>query len=297
MLHTTSAGYMLLSMMVPIVLSASAKQEPVLVMGLVNHSVELSTRLHFPLPVQETIWKFTSVSKTVKVAEIGNGSLLTYSEQFKSRIGAFSNGTTIVIQHLSLRDAGEYCAEIILTSKEMYSSYFILAVYEPVPLPAIWIEWEKNTTDQCNITLHCSVPSITPYLSYIWKRRHKDPAFYLYSTGSSIQISLPPDQQDTEFLCIVKNPADQKNFSVHIGHICVGTNMMQNRGCNMYLRSCLTAAYVFLSLFSICLSHCYNTQKPFTYNQTTLMGNTEDSQREYVDNENLPWAIDLFLPY
>ncbi|XP_056408671.1 SLAM family member 9-like isoform X2 [Hyla sarda] len=227
MLHATSE---LLSMMVPILLLAAAKQEPELVIGLVNSSIQLSTRLNLLLPVQETVWKFTSDSRTVKVAEVGSVSLLTYSEQFKNRIEAFRSGTSIVIQHLSLRDAGEYCAEIILASKEMRRSSFILTVYEPVSSPAIWTEQKENTTDQCNVTLHCSVPSITPDFSYTWKRRHRNSELYLYSTGSSIRISLPPDQLDMEFLCIVKNPADLKNVSVHIGQFCVGTNIIQNRG-------------------------------------------------------------------
>lgn len=246
-------------MMVPVLLLASANEEPVLVFGLVNHSVELSAHLHLPFPVQETVWKFTSGSKTVKVAEASNNSLVAYSVQFKNRIRALRNGTTIIIQNLSLRDAGKYCAEIILTSKEVWRSSFILSVYEPVPPPVIRTEQKENTTDQCNVTLHCSVPSFTSGFSYTWKYRHRDSEYQQYNNNnrSTIQISLPPDHQDTEFLCIVQNPADQKNVSVHIEQFCAVTNATQKIGCYMHLRSGVTAAYLFMSLLFIYLSHCY----------------------------------------
>ncbi|XP_066428628.1 SLAM family member 5-like [Eleutherodactylus coqui] len=207
-----------------------ANQEPVPVIGLVNRSVEMSTRLHLPLPVEETVWKFTSDNTVFKVAEIGNTSLLTYGDKFKDRIRGFNNGTTIIIRNLSLRDAGKYCAEITLTSKEILRFSFNLIVYEPVPSPAIRSEWKGSTAKLCNVTLHCSVPSHTSDVSYTWKYRQQDSEYQLYNTGSIIQISLPPDHQDMEFLCIVQNPADQKNISVHIEQSCMETN---NAGASM----------------------------------------------------------------
>ncbi|XP_073423170.1 CD48 antigen-like [Dendrobates tinctorius] len=242
--------------MVPIFLLVHSS-EPVSVIGLVNHSVELSTYQHLPLPVKETIWKFASGGSTVKVAEAGNNSFLTYSDQFKNRVDASNNGTIITIRHLSLKDTGEYRAEIVLTSKVILKSTFNLTVYDPIPTPAIKTEWMEYSGDQCNVTLHCSAPSRTSVLFYTWKYRYQDIEYNLHSNGSTIQITLTPDHQPMEFLCIIQNPADQKNVSVHLGWLCGVANMMKNRGCYLYLRSGLIATFLLISLFSICLSRCY----------------------------------------
>ncbi|KAM4013528.1 CD48 antigen-like [Anomaloglossus baeobatrachus] len=230
--------------------------EPVI--GLVNSTVELSAYRHFPLPVKETIWKFTSGSSTVKVAEAGNNSFLTYSDQFKNRIEASNNGTIITIRHLSLKDTGEYCAEIVLISKVIRKLMFTLTVYEPIPTLAIKVEFTNHSGDQCNVTFHCLAPSYTSALSYNWKYRHQNLEYQQYNNRSTIQISVPRDHQDMEFLCIVQNPADQKNVSVHLGRFCGVANLTKNRGCHLYLRSGLIAAFLLISLFSICLFCCYH---------------------------------------
>ncbi|XP_073493784.1 CD48 antigen-like [Phyllobates terribilis] len=246
----------LLSVMVPVFLLVHSS-EPVSVIGLVNRSVELSAYRHFPLPVKETIWKFTSGGSTVKVTEAGNNSFLTYSDQFKNRIEASNNGTIITIRHLSLKDTGKYCAEIVLTSKVIHKSIFTLTVYDPIPTPAIKTEWMEYGGDRCNVTFHCSAPSHTSALFYTWKYTYQDKEYKLYSNGSTIQISLLPGHKSMEFLCIVQSPADQKNVSVHLEWLCGLANMMKNKGCYLYLRSGLIAAFLLISLFSIYLSRCY----------------------------------------
>ncbi|CAN2391091.1 SLAM family member, partial [Pristimantis euphronides] len=243
----------LLSAMVPVLLLVSANQDLMQVIGLVNRSVELSANLPLPLSVEETIWKFRSGSRTVKVAEVQNISLLTYSDQFTKRIRAFNNGTTIIIRNLSLKDSGKYYAEIILTNREISRSTFNLIVYEPVPSPAIQTEWEANTTERCNLTLHCSAPSHTSDLSYTWKYKHQDSEYQQYKTGSTIHISLPPRHHDMEYLCIVQNPADQKNVSLHTAQLCPETDnaeiaIRQKRGNSRHF-------YIHLSIYlSIYLS-------------------------------------------
>ncbi|XP_077137204.1 CD48 antigen-like [Ranitomeya variabilis] len=200
------------------------------VIGLVNRSVELSAYRHLPLAVKETIWKFTSGGSTVKVAEAGNNSFLTYSDQFKNRVEASHNGTIITIQNLSLKDTGEYCAEIVLTNKVILKSIFTLTVYNPIPTPTIKMEWMEYSGDRCNVTLHCLAPSHKSALFYTWRYRYQDIEYNLYSNGSTIQITLFPGHQDMEFLCIVQSPADQKNVSVHPAWFCGMANMMKNRG-------------------------------------------------------------------
>ncbi|CAJ0938890.1 unnamed protein product [Ranitomeya imitator] len=87
---------------------------------------------------------------------------------------------------------------------------------EPAPRPTIATHVKEGTREQCNITLHCSVPSHTSDLSYTWKYKPQNSTYQLYGDGSTIQISLSPDHQDMELVCIVQNPADQKNVSTRV---------------------------------------------------------------------------------
>ncbi|XP_075050039.1 SLAM family member 9-like [Mixophyes fleayi] len=242
-------------------LVSAREDSPRQVIGLLNQSVRLSNYLDLQLPIEDTMWQFTTEERTVKVAEFENENLKTYFPQFTNRLQIFNNGATLVITHLGMEDSGEYTAFITLINKQLYRPSFILKVYEPVPDPTIRIEEEKRTGDWCNMSLHCSVPTNTSVLSYTWKYRHRDTEYQPYNnTGSIIQMSLQPESWDMEFLCVVHNPADQKNVSLRV-RAAPGSSTSPGRsglpGCSIYLRSALTAIYLLLSILFIHLSHCY----------------------------------------
>ncbi|MEE6517040.1 hypothetical protein FKM82_026970 [Ascaphus truei] len=91
---------------------------------------------------------------------------------------------------------------------------------EPVPTPDIEMELEGKTTDWCNFTLNCSVSKTQSMLSFSWKHRDPDLGYQPYANGSTIQLSLQPNSWGTEFLCLVRNPADQNNASLQSQKIC-----------------------------------------------------------------------------
>ncbi|XP_069584575.1 SLAM family member 9-like isoform X2 [Ranitomeya imitator] len=206
----TAAVLLLLSLLIPGE-QANTRQ----VAGLLHHSVELYDP-DLSLPSHDVIWKFQTQNKTSTRAVMYQKSEITiYDSQFTDRLKLSNNGTKLHINDLRMEDSGVYTTEVTLTNNEIHHATYILTVYEPITQPNVITE-KANTKKQCNITLHCSVTSHTSDLSYTWKSRHQDSTYQLYGDGSTIQISVPPDHQDMELLCIVQNPADQKNISITV---------------------------------------------------------------------------------
>ncbi|XP_075139640.1 SLAM family member 8-like [Leptodactylus fuscus] len=189
------------------------------VVGLLNHSVEFY-HPDLSLPVVEVAWNFITQNKTTKMVMYHKDEVSIYNPQFTNRLEVSNDGTKLRIKHLKKADTGVYTASMTLTDGEVHEVKYSLTVYEPVPFPTIWATVNESAKYRCNVTLHCSVPSNAPDFSYTWKYRYRDREYQLYSNGSSIQISVPPDHQDMELLCIVHNPADQKNVSIDIRNTC-----------------------------------------------------------------------------
>ncbi|XP_075050043.1 SLAM family member 5-like [Mixophyes fleayi] len=199
----------------------SRRDAAVLVNGLLHQSVELSSYLHLPLPVVDAVWQFLPNGKKIKLAIFVNNQLVITNLQFTDRLEVSNNGTILRINDLRMEDTGDYYAQITLTDHDTRDTYFFLTVYEPVPTPDIRIEWKNIISGWCNMSLHCFVPTNPEVLSYAWKYRHRDTEYQPYNnTGSIIQLSLQPESWDMEFLCIVHNPADQKNVFHHVRQTC-----------------------------------------------------------------------------
>ncbi|XP_040189014.1 SLAM family member 5-like isoform X2 [Rana temporaria] len=179
------------------------------VIGLLHQSVELPSKLSLPSPLQEINWNFESKGKSYKVAQFDNHQARFYKEQFNGRIKLLYDGTTLLIEDLRMEDSGNYTAQFIL-KKDDYFERFMLMVYEPVPDPSIMIVMEERTSNWCNATLHCSVPTNSSPLNYNWIYKNTDSVYE--ESGNTIHISLN-NSWDMEFQCIVHNPADQKNVS------------------------------------------------------------------------------------
>ncbi|XP_073493779.1 CD48 antigen-like isoform X2 [Phyllobates terribilis] len=184
--------------------------------GITNRSVDLILQINRTGHIQEIYW--TLQSRILAVFQ--NNLLDIKNKDYDNRLEILDYGSILRINNLRKEDGGIYHVTVQYTDRNQDSASYILTVYDPVPPPSIQIGWEEDTGERCNVTLHCSVPSQTSHLSYTWKSRHQDSTYQLYSNGSSIQISLPPDHQDMELLCIVQNPADQKNVSINTQRDC-----------------------------------------------------------------------------
>ncbi|XP_066428620.1 CD48 antigen-like [Eleutherodactylus coqui] len=182
------------------------------VAGLLHHSVELGYR-DLSLSAVDVAWELLTPRK-IKVVTYHKGLKTIYQSQFTNRVEISNNGTKLRIKDLRMEDTGVYLLTITSIDGETRDARYNVTVYEPIPLPNVTTV-KENATDRCNVTLHCSVSSNTSDQSYTWKYRQNG-HYQQYNTGSTIQISLPLDHQDMEFLCIVQNPADQKNVSITV---------------------------------------------------------------------------------
>uniref|UniRef100_A0A6I8Q424 Ig-like domain-containing protein n=1 Tax=Xenopus tropicalis TaxID=8364 RepID=A0A6I8Q424_XENTR len=122
-----------------------------------------------------------------------------------------------------MEDSGIFTARFLVNGERREISY-ILTIFDPVPTPDIKMEMEQISPDWCNFTLHCSAPTNPSALSYSWMYRHKG-RYQPYPNGTTIRVSLQPESWDGEYLCLVQNPADQKNVSIAPREFCPHTRL------------------------------------------------------------------------
>ncbi|XP_044135145.1 SLAM family member 5-like [Bufo gargarizans] len=107
--------------------------------------------------------------------------LTIYSPQFADCLELSNNGTKLHIHDLRMEDTGVYTAIITFRNHEIHHCLWYVLMLNPFR----------------NVTLRCSVQSNISDFSYSWIYRLQDSGNKdIHSTGSSIQISLPPDHQD-----------------------------------------------------------------------------------------------------
>ncbi|KAM3919875.1 SLAM family member 5-like isoform 2-T2 [Leptodactylus fuscus] len=188
--------------------------------AILHGSVSLT---YSPSQKMETVklitWKYKN-GERISILDTTEKPYFLYPSQFRDRLVIADNLFTLTIKDLTMADSGVYNIEITDINGRLQSSSFTVTVYEPITNASIRTEVKENTTDRCNVTLHCSAPSYTSAFSYTWKYKHRDTGYRMYNNMSSIQISVPRDHQDMELLCIVHNPADQKNVSVRVQEMC-----------------------------------------------------------------------------
>ncbi|XP_068110946.1 SLAM family member 9-like [Hyperolius riggenbachi] len=190
--------------------------DQVIVSGVLHKSIELSSHIMLPHPVEEVDWHFRCNGSTHKIARFENNQQKFYPPELIFRLEILNNGTTFRISDLRMEDSGQYIAYIILTDQKIRQAYFLLTVYDPVPPPSLTIEYKNETSHQCNVTLHCSVPANISGLSYSWKYSQQVSDYQLFnSTEDTIQMSLQP-QSSWDFLCTVYNPADHKDVLLQV---------------------------------------------------------------------------------
>ncbi|CAH2326835.1 SLAM family member 5-like [Pelobates cultripes] len=224
MLQPSPTSNILLSLFI---LTAAQRDVPLPVSGLLYQSVYLSRDVSLTHPVEDASWTFQTNGKEIRIAKFSNSHFKVYNNNpLNNRIKPSNNMTGLTIRDLRIEDSGIYRATIMLTNGVIHRASFNLTVYEPVPALGIKTELEINSLEWCNFTLHCSVPTITATLSVSWQCRHTDMEYCpfnhtVYNNGRTVRISLQPQSRNSQFLCLVQNPADKKNVSVYTQDICI----------------------------------------------------------------------------
>ncbi|XP_044128195.1 uncharacterized protein LOC122921926 isoform X3 [Bufo gargarizans] len=193
-------------------ISLAVGQDLRLVYGISNSSINLTSSFD-PNNVKDLTWKHDINGTRYRIAK--NYIL---AENYCNRYNLFYNGTVLGINTLNHNDSGLFIVDVTLHDDASKEENIYMTVLDLIPPIQIQTKEQKRIGDRCNVTLLCYVLSNTTDVSYIWKYKQANSEYLQYSNGSTIQISLSLDHQDTEFICIVYNPADQKNASVHVKH-------------------------------------------------------------------------------
>uniref|UniRef100_A0A803K633 Ig-like domain-containing protein n=1 Tax=Xenopus tropicalis TaxID=8364 RepID=A0A803K633_XENTR len=190
------------------------------VRGILNQSVYLSNPKTLDLPVEKVMWEVEINGEMFPLADYRDRHLEMYNNQFTNRLDVSNNGTALRIRELRKEDGTTFTAYITLINKVIKILVFHLRVYEPVPEPNLHTEVEKVKTTWCNITLHCSVPTNVSLGFFSWMYRNGSSGYQQYANGTTIHLSLMDIPQNMEFLCLVQNPAEQKNVSARVQEMC-----------------------------------------------------------------------------
>ncbi|KAG9461185.1 hypothetical protein GDO78_017759 [Eleutherodactylus coqui] len=181
--------------------------------------------------VRTISWKFDKSGSRLTILDTTDKPYHVYSSQFKGRLQISDDLLTLTIMNLTLEDSGIYTVEVADTNGRTDVYSFNVTVYEPIPLPVIRTDVMESTTDRCNVTLHCSVPSHLSDVSYTWKCGERDSEYEPCNTGSIIQISVTKSSRDMEFLCTAQNPVQNKSVPIQVQEICslAGEKISLNR--------------------------------------------------------------------
>ncbi|OWK05377.1 CD48 [Cervus elaphus hippelaphus] len=94
---------------------------------------------------------------------------------------------------------------------------------DPIPHPQIQIRSSSNTSGWCNISLECEIPGNTGNLTVIWLSqglpRHLEQRG-IPPNSRNLSLSLPISHINSHLTCVVSNPAEEKNATLHLEDIC-----------------------------------------------------------------------------
>lgn len=242
--------------------------------------------------IQLITWRFNKNGERVTILDTSEKPYYIYDSRFRGRLMKPNDLFTLTIMDLTMEDTGIYTIDVADRNGNTESSSFNVTVYEPVPHPSIRTELKEKTTDRCDVTLHCSVPSYTSDFSYTWKHRLRISEYRLYNNRSSIQMSLKNDSWDMEILCIVQNPADQKNVSIQVQDICKIAGESGTRH-HLIIIIPILIAIVILAIISVIIIWKKYTRKkeprenknPETHYIEVITHQPEGNERVQMENE------------
>ncbi|XP_059758409.1 SLAM family member 6-like isoform X2 [Balaenoptera ricei] len=139
------------------------------------------------------------------------------------------------IRNLTLEMSGLYTAKIKFHSGKSQEEVFRLCLYEPIPHPQIQIHSSSNTSGWCNVSLECGTPGNTGNLTVTWlsqglpreleQRGTLGPA----RSSRNLSLSLSLSHFNSRLTCVVSNPADEKNATLHLEDICPQRGSLQSK--------------------------------------------------------------------
>ncbi|XP_070323653.1 CD48 antigen-like isoform X4 [Odocoileus virginianus] len=143
-------------------------------------------------------------------------------EIYKHRLN-LTEKAFLSIRNLTMEMSGLYTAKIKFNTGKSKEEKFRLCLYDPIPHPQIQIRSSSNTSGWCNISLECEIPGNTGNLTVIWLSqglpRHLEQRG-IPPNSRNLSLSLPISHIKSHLTCVVSNPAEEKNATLHLEDIC-----------------------------------------------------------------------------
>ncbi|XP_065605093.1 T-lymphocyte surface antigen Ly-9-like isoform X2 [Cyrtonyx montezumae] len=189
------------------------------VSGVLGGSVLLPLNLSTSSVVKRISWKFTANGSIKKEVVEFNLQLSPQPKYSRERLKLF-NKTVLQITALELSDSGVYEAQVTYQSTEVYERSFNLSVYEPVPEPQIQHELLSFSTQDCSITLRCSVPARSS-VQTTWQHSSTSSTIWRQSEdGHTLYLTVPASTLNATYTCVAWNPVQEKSKSVYLAALC-----------------------------------------------------------------------------
>ncbi|KAM9691476.1 uncharacterized protein ACBT57_026471 isoform 1-T1 [Dama dama] len=158
-------------------------------------------------------------------------------EIYKHRLN-LTEKAFLSIRNLIMEMSGLYTAKIKFNSGKSKEERFRLCLYDPIPHPQIQIRSSSNTSGWCNISLECEIPGNTGNLTVTWLSqglpRHLEQRG-IPPNSRNLSLSLPISHINSHLTCVVSNPAEEKNATLHLEDICPWRGSLQSKWLWLYI--------------------------------------------------------------
>ncbi|KAB1261074.1 CD48 antigen [Camelus dromedarius] len=196
----------------------------------VGGSVQLQLNSALYPNIREIEWKWDSEDDKPQLLvswkpDASSPDWYEFEEKYKHRF-SLTRMASLSIRNLTMEMSGLYIANIKFRSGKSQEEAFRLCLYEPIPDPQIQIHSSSNTSGWCNISLECEIPGSTENLTVTWlsqglpreleQRGPLGPA----PSSRNLSLSVPLSHFNGHLTCVVSNPVDEKNTSLHLEDIC-----------------------------------------------------------------------------
>ncbi|XP_010994421.1 CD48 antigen isoform X1 [Camelus dromedarius] len=205
----------------------------------VGGSVQLQLNSALYPNIREIEWKWDSEDDKPQLLvswkpDASSPDWYEFEEKYKHRF-SLTRMASLSIRNLTMEMSGLYIANIKFRSGKSQEEAFRLCLYEPIPDPQIQIHSSSNTSGWCNISLECEIPGSTENLTVTWlsqglpreleQRGPLGPA----PSSRNLSLSVPLSHFNGHLTCVVSNPVDEKNTSLHLEDICPWKGSFQSK--------------------------------------------------------------------
>ncbi|XP_027529229.1 SLAM family member 8, partial [Neopelma chrysocephalum] len=190
--------------------------------GVLGGSALLSLDLLPNETVKAVDWAFLDVNSVKNlVAEFHHGEFERSNPQDRFGDRLEVNETALRIGTLERGDSGIYEARIILHPTKVETQLFALSVYDPVPEPQIQGRQLSLTPQECNLTLRCqAAPGSDATVTWQLGSSQGVPQARLCGDNQTLCLALPVAAFSSTYTCLARNPAQERNVSVHLDTLC-----------------------------------------------------------------------------